>query len=387
MRWLGITLAYLGAVACILASSAFNVLGSLGKSELWYEQSGLVAASVGADLLKCTAPLAIAAAFARFDLIRVAGASLLFLAALAFSTTNAITFAHGTRDAQTATRSADADAYQRAKQALDEAERDFAAIPAGRSAAEVQTALDLRPIPADTWRKTSGCQDVTKEASRQLCGPVFALRAELATAQHRDELAAAVTTARVALDKLPAPIEADPAASAIAAYLAPFGITVEPEAVSPWLSALAVLIVELGSALGLLVATALTARPARMPQSITAEPAKAVSASPALQIAPEVTMPPPPSAGPLATIATDVKPPGRVEEFVEAQLEPAHSGSIAVADLHRSYLAWCETSGRRPADQVTFRRVLAAVCGQIGLTVSKSGRSMAVQGVTLRAVA
>ncbi len=147
MRWLGITLAYLGAVACILASSAFNVLGSLGKSELWYEQSGLVAASVGADLLKCTAPLAIAAAFARFDLIRVAGASLLFLAALAFSTTNAITFAHGTRDAQTATRSADADAYQRAKQALDEAERDFAAIPAGRSAAEVQTALEFTSYP------------------------------------------------------------------------------------------------------------------------------------------------------------------------------------------------------------------------------------------------
>src|SRR5262249_4506443 len=89
--------------------------------------------------------------------------------------------------------------------------------PVTAIAAEIQQAQPL--VPANIWRSSNRCEDVTAAASGEACRPVLQLRQALATAQRRDAIDAELRDAEGRIAHVPAITSADPQAGAAARLL------------------------------------------------------------------------------------------------------------------------------------------------------------------------
>lgn len=106
-------------------------------------------------------------------------------------------------------------------------------MPATKSAPELQAEIDgLLLTPG-----ADGCASINGKVTREVCPKVAELRTEKARADRRAESEAIIAIPLPTLPQSPkqsvsAP---DPAASALSAYLAFFGIVVSPAVLSEWL--------------------------------------------------------------------------------------------------------------------------------------------------------
>jgi len=114
-----------------------------------------------------------------------------------------------------------ADVIQRhddAESDLRAAKDELATLAAVRTTEQIRASMEQAPVPANVFRRTKECTDITKEESRAACAPLSALRIEMAGAIRKRDLEAKRDELQGKLAALgPRPAVADPQASVFAA--------------------------------------------------------------------------------------------------------------------------------------------------------------------------
>ncbi|HRQ25649.1 helix-turn-helix domain-containing protein [Hyphomicrobium sp.] len=224
-----------GAALFIGVSAATNVSHgySLGLARSELAAVVFAAGSLAGAIMAPVSFLAARNAFRNWRFGTGLVAFVLGCCCLIYASTSSLGFVGTTRDTATATRAADADAYQIAKASAEAAAEELktlAAAPRGN-------------------RKT-----------------------EERRADRRSELETTLRDAQTVMSVRAGTIAADPVAEALASYAGAAGWEVDAAKLSPWLVLLAVLFFEVGAAASLIVVSALVS-PASPEQS--AAPAKA----------------------------------------------------------------------------------------------------------------
>ncbi len=106
------------------------------------------------------------------------------------------------------------DHYKEAKKAVEELEAVMAAVGLARSVDEIQAQINAHPIDMAVWRRSKSCQEISRDDTKQLCGPILALYQERGRAARRTELEPKLAEARARLAGMDPPKSADPQAEA-----------------------------------------------------------------------------------------------------------------------------------------------------------------------------
>lgn len=236
----------LAAASLVVASAGFGALYAWQTGS----EHGLAMAALAVVMalgLEAAKPLALMSAFEAIRAWRLAsGAALtvLGLVAVAYSLTAELSLMAGARGDRVAERAAVSDTARNAKERRGRLEDELAALSNARPAAAVSAELgailtDKRLANCDTWLASLKLRTKCIEK-------VAPLRAELAIAERRDtlrrELAQLADRPRVG------ELRPDPAAHALAVYLALLGIKLEAAVLTEWLALIPVLALEVGSA-------------------------------------------------------------------------------------------------------------------------------------------
>jgi len=197
---------------------------------------------------------------ARGEWATATACTILLMIAIAFSGSMALSAALGSRlDAASVKGSVDQD-RSRLQSAYDAATNELAGLAPTRTIGELRAAIDAGSgVDATIWTRTAKCTAVTLPASKVACQPFTDLSAELGRAQRRQELESAIKDASAKLTTLPPPRVADATVVAVQRVLGLVNMAVDPSAVQTGAALLFVLLLELGSALGLVVAESLAA--------------------------------------------------------------------------------------------------------------------------------
>lgn len=270
-----------GATLLISASAA---LGSYFAYTTGHAHGGailgglLAAAALGGELLK---PFAVAAgieALGQWRLVRAAACITLGAVCVVYSLSAELGLAAAARGDLAATRATEAGVATRADADYRRFSADLAALAPNRPAAEVKALI--AGIDATPGIMVDGvpCGGVSNgPTTKRLCPDRAALVAELARAEERSRLNGELAAASERLGTAGSKIEADPLAAAVATYADAAGMPVKAEALLPWLALLPVLLLEVGSALGLVVVRAFEPIPAAVVHAVAApEAARAV---------------------------------------------------------------------------------------------------------------
>ena len=268
-------IAQISAVGLVVASAGFGAVyaWSTGSHHGVALACLMVLMAVALELAK---PLSVAAAFAAFrswSVVRGAALASLATVAIGYSLTAELSLMATSRGDVVATREASIKAAtdveleaQRARDRYDRARAELDTLAVTRPASELQAEIDgLLLTPG-----ADGCVVINGRVTREVCPKVADLRAEKARAERRADLEAVLATP---LPSLTSAAELtvgkpDPAASALAAYLAVLGIVVAPAMLSEWLVLVPVLALEIGSAFAVLLVQAVSG-PTRAVQPIS----------------------------------------------------------------------------------------------------------------------
>lgn len=215
----------------------------------------LGAAALGGELLKPFAVLEAVEALGRWQPIRAVVCLLLSAVCIVYSLSAELGLAAASRGDFAAARASEASKAQRAEARYTRLTAELAAIQTARPAGELQAliaGIDAKPgIVVDS----QPCGGVANgPVTRALCPQRAALTAELGRALERERITAELRSAEGARNAAGDVVVADPLAAALVAYAAAAGMELREDAVSPWLPLLPVLLLEFGSAFGLVVA-------------------------------------------------------------------------------------------------------------------------------------
>ena len=215
--------------------------------------------AVASDLFKSSLPVVIRHFASQRSYASAAAASLLLVVSITFSGTLALSGALGSRETGTSDRQHIADNFNSTKTALASTQDQLAKLTAGRTVAQVDADMKAGTgVDPAVWTKTTHCADVTLPASQKSCAPYFAAQAERATAAHYAELQQQQKDLTDKLEGMTAPRPVDALTTAVGRVAGLFGYAApSQENVSLVSALLAVVVLELGSALGLLVADSL----------------------------------------------------------------------------------------------------------------------------------
>jgi uncharacterized membrane protein len=249
-----------------VASAAALVIASTGFGAFYAWRTGshhgpvLGALSVLMALgLEGAKPFAVEGVFAAlrsWSPFRAAAMTALAVVAVAYSLTAELSLMASIRADTAAQRTLAGDAAEAARARYAETKAELAALPAARPAGTI--AAEIARL--ETTPGLASCEDRTAPAygpiTRRVCAEIATLRAEGETAAQRERLRQALAAAEKDMATTPPTESADPAASALATYLAAFGITVAVASLSDWLALMPVLALEIGSALAVVLASA-----------------------------------------------------------------------------------------------------------------------------------
>jgi hypothetical protein len=268
-------LAKLAASALIIASAGFgaNYAGSLGAEQGPLLAVLSIAMAIGLEVAK---PFSIAAAFESFRSSRICegvAVALLGIVAVTYSLSAELSLWASMRSDKIAVRAAESnvaisarDHYQRAKLELD-------GLTSARPAVELQSLIDGVLIDP----RAGGCMVINGKFTRENCPKVAEWRAEQARSRRRGQLEQSVHEAETSMTTGPVAKTSDPGATALATYLAIFGLKVQPSLLTELLILVGVLALELGSALSLVLVRALSrntmaGQELACPQKLNSEP-------------------------------------------------------------------------------------------------------------------
>jgi hypothetical protein len=355
MRFLTSLLGVIAALIMLGVSAAMNYLflSSLGKTPL--EGQVLGAASAAADGLKALLPFFIfwgwrskryAVAVPGFAVwLFFSGFSL--LSAIGFAADNRGVFSHTRENVNTAHETALAD--------LAAAESRMRDIPKHRPVAVVTEDIE-RHKQDRRWSMTKDCAEATLPESREYCARYYELRGELASGTESQRLQAEIAVLKEQTDRLRiegAGQDADPQVSLLARVLGH-----EQSRVRLALIVVVALLVEIGSSLGLFLATSHSELFGRRAEK--ASPAEVASEVPAR--APEK-----PTAPTAPSRKSKGEPVGAVEDFCLECLIAVPDGKLTLAELFGAYQAWCKGMEKAALGRRKFEIAFQGLAGKIGL--------------------
>lgn len=366
MRFVTALLGVVAALVMLGVSGAMNYLflSSLGKTPV--EAQVLGAASAAADALKALLPFFIFWGW-RAGRYSVAVPGLLvwlffsgfsLLSAIGFAADNRGVFSHGRA-------SINAD-YDRAAGELRDAEGKLASVPKHRPPGIVTEEIE-RQKQDWRWTSTKACTDATLPDSRAYCDAHYVVRAELAAGIEAQRLAGQIETLKGQIEKLEgagAGQDADPQVSLLARL---FGH--DHDHIRLGLILIVALLVEIGSSLGLFLATShgeLFAR--RKTPGAVAVKEQGVSPAPTGASRSKSTAKP----------SAKKQKVGSVEDFCLECLVAAPERRLTPAELFEAYRAWCDGAGWETIGQQKFDRAFEAITKRVGLT-NVNGRYVGIQ--------
>lgn len=321
---------------------------SLGKTE--FDSHVFGAASIAADCMKALMPFFIFSAWRNRNYPQALGASALWAVCIVYAMTSALGFAALNRSDTAGTRAVKAESYEDLRSQLTRITQQQLDLEKHRPAGAIQGEIDaLKQNPR--WTTSQGCTNATIDESRELCKQFYKLTAELDIAKKDEVLQAQADELRPKVTKLQASgvnKVADPQASFIA-MISGLDIT----RVEVAMTILITLLVELGSSLGLYVATS-TWRIEAGRQAPQPEPQKVVEIiRPAPKIMLEMPIPQPQPIHQLA-------PPSKsdIETYFDARIRQDDGASVTALALYDNYCDWCEVAQRTPVGLPIFSRQL-----------------------------
>ncbi len=261
------TIAKLAAASLIVASAGLGCVYAWTTGNHHGPALGalLVLMAIGLEIAK---PVSIAAAFEAFKRWRFfQGAALALLGAVAvtYSLTAELSLMATSRGDLVAERSSQSAASQRAESRYNQAKAELATLPTTRTKEE----LDAKITALLATPGADGCREINGQVTRRVCPQVAELKTESARAEQRNKLQETMVEAESQMAKAPAVKAPDPAATALAAYLALIGILVRPELLTEILILVGVLALEVGSALSLVMVRSVEFEmPKPVPQTI-----------------------------------------------------------------------------------------------------------------------
>jgi len=191
-----------------------------------------------------------------WSLGRAVAMALLGTVAVGYSLTAELSLMASIRADTAAERTLAGDAAAAARARYADAKAELATLPAARPAGTIAAEIArLKTTPG-----LVSCDDTTAKGygpiTRRVCAEIATLRGEAEIAAQRERLRHALATAERDMATTPPTTKADPAASALATYLAALGITIAVASLSDWLALMPVLALEIGSALAAVLVSA-----------------------------------------------------------------------------------------------------------------------------------
>jgi len=356
---------------CVSAAMNWQYGYSLGETE--FNAYVLGAASIAADCLKALLPFFIFAAWRHRNWSQAISGSALWVICILYALTSAIGFASTNRNDTTGTRALQAAQYQDLRTQLDRIKDEQKWLDKHRSIGMVEAELKAAQQHY-RWTSTKGCTNATVPLSRDFCESYHKLEAELAAAEKDEKLqveAASIRNKLGNLDGHAAGKAADPQATMIASLF-----SLDIKRVEVGLTILITLLVELGSSMGLFVATStwrvheVLRKPAPAP-----EPEKVVEIMEPIKLQPQEQ---PKKDEQLFLPKSDI------EVYFEERIRQDDGASVTALSLYDNFCDWCERTGRQPVGLPIFSRQLtdlgvqkAKIAGKIryiGIRVTGSGQ-------------
>ena len=182
------------------------------------------------------------------------GCTAFALIAIAYSAAAALSLANGTRSDLASARALNVDRIASLKVERDRAVSELATIAPARPTAEIRPlTVGLKATPG-----ANNCELINGPISRRVCGRVNALESELGRARRKEALEQRVQTLNEDLALIKGVSSADPLASAVSVYANALGWSWDAEEILPWLALIPVAFLELGAALSVFVARAVS---------------------------------------------------------------------------------------------------------------------------------
>ncbi|WP_125461609.1 MULTISPECIES: hypothetical protein [Rhodomicrobium] len=338
----------------VSAAMNYLFLSSLGKTPL--EGQVLGAASAAADGLKALLPFFIFWGWrsGRYAVAVPGFAVWLFFSG--FSLLSAIGFAADNRGVFSHTRENVNAAHETARAELGAAENRMQDIPKHRPVAVVTEDME-RHKQDRRWSRAKECTEATLPESREYCARYYELRAELASGVESERLQAKIAALKEQTDRLRiegAGQDADPQVSLLARVLGH-----EHSRVRLALIIVVALLVEIGSSLGLFLATSHS-------ELFGSKTEKANRAE--VEAEPSASAPEKPRAQATPSRKAKGKPVGAVEDFCLECLTSAPEGKLTLAELFAAYEAWCKVREVALLPRSKFEKSFEKIARQIGVS-------------------
>lgn len=341
------------AAALILlgVSAAMNWQFGYGLGKTSFDSHVFGAASIAADCMKALMPFFIFSAWRNRNYPQAFGASALWAVCIVYAMTSALGFAATNRSDTTSSRAVQAEKYEDSRTELNRITQQQAELPKHRPAGTIQGEVDALKQNY-RWTSSQGCTNATIDESRELCKQIYTLNAELDTAKKDEVLQARADIVRGKVTSMQSdgrgPVKvADPQAKIISDLS---GIDISK--IETVMTILITMLVELGSSLGLYVATSTwrieAGRPAQPEQPKIVEIIRPAPPSPL-----EMPMPMPQPIHQLA-------PPSKtdIEIYFDSRIRQDDGASVTALALYDNYCDWCEAMQRTPVGLPIFSRQL-----------------------------
>jgi len=311
---------------------------SLGKTA--FDSHILGAASIAADGMKALMPFFIFSALRQRNYTQALGGASLWVVCIVYAMTSALGFAALNRSDTSGTRAIQAEKYEDLRAELGRLNQQQGWQEKHRPAGTVQSEIQAAKQNS-RWTSSEGCTNATVDKSREFCENYHKLGSELAAALQTETLRKRADEVRGKLgqlNSLAAVKVADPQAAILSSLSG-----LDTSRIDVALTILITLLVELGSSLGLYVATSTW----RMHDSVrkpVPEPVKVV----------EIVRPVPKLVEPiqLALPKTDI------QHYFDERIRQDDGSSVTALALYDNYCQWCESSARQPVGLPIFSRQL-----------------------------
>lgn len=344
IAWAGM----LAALLLLAVSTFMNLRYGLSLAKTDIDRWIFAATSVGADAMKALAPFFIWSAWRARRWIVAGAATLLWSVCTVYAVASALGFAALTRAEVVGTTAGKQEtlAGLRADYARKEGQRS--ALGAVQPASLLTTEIEQQ-TKSWRWPASKECRDITLKETRTFCDAVDALIREQGRASEAARLDAEMVTLRERIAALSA-VGAVDRGDAQAGFISQLAGTSFANTQMA-LTLLAVVLVELGSALGLFVVARFTNL------SKTAA---------------------------LAAVETDpqVSEIGDVAQFVLLELVEDTAAVLPLTDVHRRYERWCSFRNCRPLDAAGFVAVFEKLAAEIGYGIEARGDRLCCVGLS-----
>jgi len=355
--WLIARAGMLAALLLLGVSTFMNLRYGLSLAKTDIDRWIFAATSVGADAMKALAPFFIWSAWRARRWVTTGAAMLLWSVCTVYAVASALGFAALTRAevvGMTAGKQETLTAL-RAEYARKDGQRSALGLVQPPTVLATQIEQQKQSW---RWPASKACREITLKETRAFCDAIDALTQQ----QHKaieagrldNELAA--LRERIATFADASAIDRGDAQAGFISRLSGLSFAKTQTA----LTLLAVVLVELGSALGLFVASHYSALSNRDVE--------------------------PPAVADLPLAYPADLPNGDVARFVLAELDECTGAKLAVDAMFSAYESWCSKHGFLPMSEAEFARVFAQLAAEVGYDLDVRGGVSTCTGLAARRV-